>query len=64
VAFKWGTLQPSDQPIIGDMVQGLPAADAQLEIGDRIRAIDGVNVTSWEQMANLIHEKPGSCPTV
>jgi len=58
VAFRWGTLQPSDQPVIGDMVAGLPAAEAKLEIGDRIRSINGVAITSWEQMAQLIHQKP------
>ena len=58
VAFHWGTLQPSDQPIIGDMVPGLPAANAHLQIGDRVLSVDGINVNSWEQMAQLIHQKP------
>ncbi|SRR5258708_4336428 len=58
VAFTWGTLKPSDQPVIGDMVPGLPAAQAKLQIGDRVRSVDGVAVTNWEQMADLIHQKP------
>ena len=58
VAFAWGTLQPSVQPVIGDLVVGLPAAEAHLQVGDQIRSINGIAVTSWEQMAKLIHERP------
>lgn len=58
VALVSGSLKPSDEPVIGDMVAGLPAAVAKLQIGDRIRAIDGMAVTSWEQMADVIHQKP------
>lgn len=58
VAGFWGTLQPSSDPVIGDMVAGLPAAQAHLLIGDRILSINQVPITSWEQMARLIHEKP------
>ena len=58
VALAWGTLKPSTQPVIGDMILGLPAANAKLQIGDRIRSIDGIAITSWEQMAHLIHERP------
>jgi regulator of sigma E protease len=55
VALGWGTLRPSDQPVIGDMVQGMPAAEAKLQVGDKVRSINGVAVTSWEQMAGIIH---------
>src|SRR4051812_18692921 len=58
VALAWGTLQPSNQSIIGDMVPGLPASQAKLMVGDKIVSIDGIQVTSWEQMADLIHGRP------
>jgi regulator of sigma E protease len=58
VAFIWGTLKPSTQPVIGDMVPGLPAAEAQLAPGDRILTIDGTSIGTWEQMAKYIHERP------
>src|SRR5207302_188400 len=54
----WGTLQPSTEPVIGDLVPGLPAAEAHLQAGDRVRSIDGTAVTTWEQMAHAIHDHP------
>ncbi|MFA5975613.1 MAG: M50 family metallopeptidase [Elusimicrobiota bacterium] len=58
IAGAWGTFRPSDQPIVGDVVPGLPAAESKLQRGDRIRQIDGEPIVSWEQMARLIHNKP------
>ena len=34
VAGVWGTAQPSDQPVVGDVVPGLPAAAAKLQEND------------------------------
>lgn len=58
VAAAWGIYQPSDQPIVGELIAGLPAAEAHLQVGDRIQAIDGQAVKSWDDMAQLIHQKP------
>lgn len=58
VAAAWGIYQPSDQPIVGELIAGLPAADAHLQVGDRIEAINGQSVKSWDDMAQLIHQKP------
>lgn len=58
IAGVWGGLRPSDQPVIGEVVAGLPAAQAKLLPGDRINKIDGQAVASWDQMARLIHGKP------
>lgn len=57
-AGVWGVLRPSTEPIVGDMVVGLPASLAGMQIGDRILRINQETVTQWDQMARLIHEKP------
>ncbi len=54
----WGLLQPSDQPIVGDIVVGLPADKAKLQVGDRVKSIGGKPIASWEEMARIIHDKP------
>jgi regulator of sigma E protease len=59
VAGVWGILQPSDQPVIGNVVMGLPAEAAQLREGDRILQIDGKSISSWAEMAGIIHARPG-----
>jgi regulator of sigma E protease len=58
VAFGWGSFKPSAEPIIGDMMPGLPAAQAKMVTGDRVKAINGVEVKTWEQMAGIIHQNP------
>lgn len=58
VAGVWGVLQPSELPVIGDMIAGLPAAESHLHVGDRIRSINGRPVENWEQMADVIHQAP------
>lgn len=49
---------PSSPPIIGAVSVGLPAYERGLKPGDRIISVDGVRVTSWEQLADLIHRRP------
>ncbi len=58
VAGVWGVMQPSNQPVIGDMVVGLPAAASQLHVGDRVMSVNGTTVHSWEEMAQIIHANP------
>jgi regulator of sigma E protease len=58
VAGVWGILQPSSQPVVGDIIPGLPAAVAGFQENDRIMKINGAPIASWEEMANLIHAHP------
>ncbi len=61
VAGVWGTMQPSDQPIVGDIVPGLPAAVAKLQENDRILSINGASVsnrgTKWRKSFTSILKK-------
>ena len=56
--FFWGQAQPSSDPIIGEVVVGYPAQAAGLREGDRLLAINGTHVNSWEEAANEIHAHP------
>ena len=58
VAGVWGIMQPSTQPIVGEVIPGLPAAAANLQENDRVLTINGNPVLSWEAMANVIHQSP------
>jgi len=55
VAGVWGILQPSSQPVVGDIIPGLPAAVAGVRENDRILKINGAAISSWDEMANFIH---------
>lgn len=58
VYFK-GMPEPSAAPVIGELVENYPAAQAGLEKGDRILKVTGVDIDKWTDMAKLIHRYPG-----
>jgi regulator of sigma E protease len=50
---------PAIPPIIGEIVEGEPAAEAGLESGDQIVEIDGVSTQDWQQVVALVQASPG-----
>jgi len=68
VVFFWGIPKVSTEPVIGEVVAGMPAAEAGLKPGDRILEIacparKGEKITevitSWEEAAKIIHQSAG-----
>ena len=49
--------RPSDPPIVGNVVTGMPAYKAGIKEGDRIVAVDGNRVTNWDQLIPNFHGK-------
>ncbi len=49
----------TDSTGIGNVVPGHPAAEAGLQTGDQLTAIDGVNVSNWNDVVSLIEDKEG-----
>ncbi len=47
-----------NQPILGEVVAGKPAAEAGLRPGDRVISIDGQEVATWEEMVEIIRKTP------
>ena len=47
-----------NQPILGEVVVGKPAAEAGLKSGDRVISIDGQKVSTWEEMVEIIRKTP------
>jgi len=52
------------KPVIGKVQEGSPAYEAGLQSGDEIVAIDGSDVGSWEDMADMIGASKGSSLTI
>ena len=50
---------PELLPVVGSAVEGMPAQAAGLQEGDRIQAIDGHAVRTWDEMTRLIYQAPG-----
>lgn len=57
LAFGWGT--PVMQPVVGAIQADSPASRAGLAPGDRIEAINGVHIDSWDQMSQAIADSEG-----
>jgi regulator of sigma E protease len=56
VIYFWGLMKPSEQPVIGEIVQGYPAQQAGMLAGDRVLKIGDTPIKSWEDMAGIVHQ--------
>jgi membrane-associated protease RseP (regulator of RpoE activity) len=49
---------PKVQPVFESVEHGLPAANAGLRSGDRVLAVDGQKITSWDQVRRTVERNP------
>ena len=55
----WGATVPMNEPIIGQIIPGYPAEKAGLKIKDRVTAIDGKELKTWDDLAGTVHKSGG-----
>ncbi|MDA8432929.1 MAG: RIP metalloprotease RseP [Nitrospiraceae bacterium] len=53
-------ISPLVLPVVGEVVKGEPADKAGLKKGDRILAVGGVAVPTWEDMTEIVHKSAGT----
>jgi regulator of sigma E protease len=51
--------RPLIPPVVGEVMAGFPAAEAGLRGGDRITALEGRGVTTWDELAETIQRRAG-----
>jgi len=51
-------------PVIGTVVKDSPAFEAGLDANDTITSINGVSITTWKEMAEIISQSEGSLDLV
>lgn len=49
---------PNVEAVIGNVLEGSPAKQAGLQVGDKVIGIDGVAVSGWESLVKAIQERP------
>ena len=59
VAALYGILVPSELPVVGGLLKGLPAEKAGLATGDRIVAVNGEAVSTWDQLVERTMNSQG-----
>lgn len=60
-----GLPQPSNEPVIGQVISGEPAAEAGVLAGDRVLAINGLKIESWEHITGQLGKTaPGQAVTL
>lgn len=52
-------VSPLVYPVVGEVLKGTPAEKAGLKKGDRIYAIEGTRINTWQDMTGLIRGSPG-----
>lgn len=58
VALKTVQVQVSSEPVVATVSEDMPAEAAGLQSGDRVVAIDGQPVSTWDDLSDYIHQRP------
>ncbi|WP_088033776.1 RIP metalloprotease RseP [Evansella clarkii] len=56
--YGWFAGTPLNESLVGGLVEDGAAIEAGLETGDRITAIEGEQVSTWEEMTSIIQDNP------
>lgn len=57
LAFLQGGV-PTQEARVGEIEEGTPAAETQLEEGDFVRSVDGNETINWQEMVMIVQEHP------
>ncbi|MCW5940732.1 MAG: site-2 protease family protein [Fimbriimonadaceae bacterium] len=60
VTLGWGVPKPSNEPVLGLVVEGSPAAKAGLKANDRIVALDGRRVETFYEVLSTVRDGQGA----
>lgn len=64
LTWRVGVPEVSSEPVVGYVIDGYPAAEAGIQTGDRIIAVGGDSITTWEALTGAIHPRAGDTLTV
>jgi regulator of sigma E protease len=56
--YHYGLQEPTNQPVVEQVIAGSAAESIGLQPNDRIMAVNGASVATWEELTKLIHANP------
>ncbi len=59
LTWSLGIAEVSREPVVGYAPEGYPASEAGIVEGDRIIAVDGDSIATWDDLVNAIHPRAG-----
>ncbi|MBC8479178.1 MAG: RIP metalloprotease RseP [FCB group bacterium] len=60
ITMVMGVGEADPKPIVGQVIPDYPAEELGLQEGDVITAINGIAVSSWEEMTEIVHNLPNT----
>jgi regulator of sigma E protease len=57
-AWMQGVSKPLDGTVLGQLVEGRPAVAAGLKAGDKIVRVNGKEMSTWDQLTDVVHSSP------
>lgn len=57
--FVYGSAEPVNEPVIGNVVKNQPADLAGLKVGDRVLRINDEKIKTWDQLAKRVKDSGG-----
>ncbi len=60
IAYQQGKPVISDEPVIAQIIECLPAESAGMQTGDRIVEINGEPIETWQELTEIIHSSPNT----
>ncbi len=59
-----GIAEADPSSVVGSLAEDYPAAAAGIQPGDEITAINGIPVSTWDELTAIIHARPGQTVAV
>ncbi|MFQ6605020.1 MAG: RIP metalloprotease RseP [Fidelibacterota bacterium] len=60
ISWHTGRPEPRDEPVIAEVIPGMPAESIGLQSGDRILSINGDPIETWTEMSSRVHAIPNA----
>ena len=58
MGYYQGSPEVRNEPIISEVIEGMPAYNSGILSGDLITEVDGEKISTWDELSSIIHKNP------